>query len=146
MTTLAQQYPRVKAPANSSTNDQYTATGVRVSLPMYLDLPQQLRKEILNGIRNAIHTEAPVKTPGSISGIRTQEAGTTQHAIEAYLGMSIDVLRNVLFTRGGQPIDMILRLQSVSGVEVITEKELKAVIKQREKFCVDYLKNETYKP
>ena len=144
MTTLATQHKRVKTPTNAATNDTYSSNGARISLPIYVDISQQDRKLILNGVRTRIYEQAPVSTPSSVSGLQVVSATNGQHEVESYLGMSLDVLRTVLFSRGGMPLDLVLRLQSVSGLEVLSEKDIKAAFKDRQASVLSYMKENTY--
>ena len=144
MTTLATQHKMVKAPTNAATNDTYSSNGARISLPIYVDISQQDRKLILNGVRTRIYEQAPVSTPSSVSGLQVVSATNGQHEVESYLGMSLDVLRTVLFSRGGMPLDLVLRLQSVSGLEVLSEKDIKAAFKDRQASVLSYMKENTY--
>ena len=71
-------------------------------------------------------------------------AGSGQGEVERYLGMTLEVLRTVLFSRGGLPIDLCLRLQNVSGVEVLTEADIKKAFKERQSAVLSYLKEFTF--
>ena len=144
MTTLATQHKRVKTPTNAASNDSYSSNGARISLPIYVDISQQDRKLMLNGIRTAIYEQQPTTTPNSVTGLQVVNATNGQHEVEAFIGMSLDVLRTVLFSRGGMPIDLVLRLQSVSGMEVLSEKDIKAAFKDRQASVLSYLKENTY--
>ena len=144
MTTLATQHKMVKAPSNAATNDTYSSNGARISLPIYVDVSQQDRKLILNGVRTTIYAQQPTTTPNSVTGLTVVNATNGQHEVEAFIGMSMDVLRTVLFSRGGMPIDLVLRLQSVSGYEVLSEKDIKAAFKERQASVLSYMKENTY--
>lgn len=144
MTTLATQHKRVKSPTNAATNDTYSSNGARISLPIYVDISQQDRKLMLNGIRTAIYEQQPTTTPNSVTGLQVVNATNGQHEVEAFIGMSLDVLRTVLFSRGGMPIDLVLRLQSVSGMEVLSEKDIKAAFKDRQASVLSYMKDNQY--
>ena len=129
---------------NSASQDHTTEGGSRLSIPVYLDPPMATRKQMLNGIRERItQSQLTSNTPKTMSGLSTDTVvGQTQ--VEAYLGMTMDVLRAVIFQRGGLPLDMFLRLQAVSGVEVITEKDIKAGFDARKKQCVELSKVEPF--
>ena len=58
--------------------------------------------------------------------------------------MSLDVLRGVIFGRGGLSIDLFLRLQEASGVEVVTEKELLSAMKSKTDHIKAYIKNHKF--
>ena len=77
-------------PLNSSKLDYYTADGVRVSMPVYFDLPNQRRKELLNGLRDALSNVHVTETsPSSMSGIRVSSNGVYDNSIEKYIGMDL---------------------------------------------------------
>ena len=128
---------------NSSKHDYYNEKGVRVSLPVYADVPTDLRKQLLNGVRSAHDASSfSQRDTNTISNITVSTAN--QSNVEAYIGMKLEVLRSVLFQRGGLPLDLVLRLQEVSGIEVLTPKELTAVFDTRKKFCSSYQKSHPY--
>ena len=131
------------ATINNYLNDYTTQSGTRICTPLYLDIPTAQRKELLNAVRLKAHemTSAPVK---SQSGIAVETATGTLTAIEAFLGCSIDVLRSVLFQRGGLAADLVLRLQAVSGVEVVSTKEIETALKARAKLVKDFEANNTF--
>jgi hypothetical protein len=134
-------------PLNSSKLDYYTSDGVRVSMPLYFDLPNQRRKDLLNGFRNALQAQTMTESsPSSMSGIRVESHGLYNNAIEKYIGMDLACLRGVLFQRGGLPADLILRLQAVTGVEVITEQDIRKAFDQRKKTTVSYTKDNMAPP
>lgn len=127
-------------PINSAAADFFNEDGVRFSLPFYLDLPTQKRKDLLNGVREKIQSvRTSSSTPNSMSGISVDTF--TTNSVEQYIGMSLDVLRSVLFQRGGVPADLVLRLQAVSGVTVVTDAELKKAFDNRKKTVLAYLTN-----
>ena len=111
---------------------------------IYVDVSQQDRKLMLNGIRSRIYEDQSTTNPNSVTGLQVVNATNGQHEVEAFIGMSLDVLRTVLFSRGGMPIDLVLRLQSVSGMEVLSEKDIKAAFKERQASVLSYLKDNQY--
>ena len=134
-------------PLNSSKLDYYTTDGVRVSMPVYFDLPNQRRKELLNGVREALSTTHVTETsPSSMSGIRVSSNGVYDNSIEKYIGMNLDCLRGVLFQRGGLPADLILRLQAVTGLEVVSDADIKKAFDHRKKTTVAYTKDNMLPP
>ena len=127
-------------PINSAATDFFNEDGVRFSLPFYLDLPTQKRKDLLNGVREKIQSvRTSSSTPNSMSGISVDTF--TTNSVEQYIGMTMDVLRSVLFTRGGVPADLVLRLQAVSGITIVTDAELKKAFDNRKKTVLAYLTN-----
>ena len=126
-------------PLNASVNDTMTDEGVRVSVPVYVDLTHNQRKEILNNLRSkATHREY---TPHTASGISTVTSVAPITDIESFIGMSIEVLRGVIFQRGGMPIDLVLRLQKAAGVEFVTEAQIKNAFTSKQKLIQNKLKD-----
>lgn len=125
-------------PINSAANDYYNEDGTRFSLPFYLDLPNQKRKELLNAVRETIQlTTTTTSEVPSLSGIKVESY--TGNSVEQYIGMDIAVLRGVLFQRGGLPADLVLRIQAVTGASVVTEAELKKAFDTRKKKVLSYV-------
>jgi hypothetical protein len=130
---------------NSSDLDTTTSEGIRVSLPCYVDPPMNLRKNILNLIRTECNRFETVEQPRSQSGIVVSHSQSQATKVDQYLGLSVEhVLRGVLFSRGGMPIDLILRLQEVAGVKLITEEEIIQAFDQRKQQVLDYVKHHPY--
>ena len=124
--------PFVKTvPINSSSQD-YSNDTARISLPCYIDITNSSRKALLNAVRQACYQPATSEATRSISGISVQNSASRQSDIESFLGMSLDVLRTVLFQRGGLAADLLFKLQSVAGVEYVSEKDLVAAFKARQ--------------
>ena len=130
---------------NSAGMDYMTEEGVRLGLPLYVDLPTQKRKELLNGVRSAcaaVTTSKPGQ--GSLSGISVAQSQSMQPQVEAFLGVSVDVLRTILVSRGGLQADLLFRLQAVTGITFVTEKDFAAAFKQRQTQVKDYIKSEKF--
>ncbi len=131
-------------PINSSTVDPVTNTGVRISLPIYIDVPNTQRKLLLNAVREVISGGYASRATQTQSGLTVESASSSESEVEAYLGLTLDNLRNVLFSRGGLPLDLLLKIQSVAGVEVMSEKELFGAFKSRQAFVKDWIKNNSF--
>ena len=102
-----------------------------ISAPLYANIDQETRKEWLNELRR-LASATTVREVSSASGISTETATNADAGIESYLGLTIDTLRSaVLFQRGGIPLDMVLKLQSVTGIIAVTDKEIEAALKAR---------------
>jgi hypothetical protein len=129
-------------PINSSANDFTNAAGVRVSLPCYVDLTNTQRKELLNGVREAI-SATTTSSPKSISGITVETVSRASSDIEAHIGMNIDILRGVLFQRGGLEVSLVLRLQEVTGLTFVSDKDFTAAFKARHDLIKKYTKSLT---
>ena len=115
---------------NSAANDYTTASGLRISTPLYLDPSSSDRKIWLNAVRDLAHSsvDAPVH---SQSGIVTSTSANKLGSIVRFLGMDLDVLRSVLFQRGGLSADLVIKLQIVTGIEVVSLKDIEAAYKAK---------------
>ncbi|QNI75606.1 hypothetical protein [Synechococcus sp. MVIR-18-1] len=60
--------------------------------------------------------------------------------------MQPDVLRGVLFQRGGLALDLIIRLQQVAGMEVLTEADIKKAFSARQKSVLNLVKETVFVP
>ena len=120
-------------PINKASNDYHCANGTRVCLPCYLDVPNSIRKNFLNSVRElASQPIEASKQPDSLTDIKVMTYSTLQPDIEAYLGMSLDNLRNCLFSRGGLEVSLILKLEEITGIVVVTDKDLTAAFKKKQ--------------
>ena len=131
-------------PLNHHSRDLHLESGVRISTPVYIDLSTSQRKDLLNAIRMKSTEQLEVSQPKSISGIAVSSYQAQQPQIEAYLGMTLDVLRTVIFQRGGIGIDLLLRMQSVAGIEYITQKDITKAFKARHDAIKAYSEEQTY--
>ena len=132
-------------PLNGSGNDYFSSSGSRVCMPIYVDVPHTLRKAWLNELREICSTMM-TSTPSTISGLQVDTASNSTSDVESYLGMSLDTLRTaVLFQRGGLPIDLVLKLQHVTGIEAVTDKELATAFKSRQCRVKAYLEEHPFK-
>ena len=129
---------------NAAANDFVNSNGVRVSTPLYIDLTIQQRKELLNHVRNAQRVTAQVKASDSHTGLTVETSSSNTSNVESYLGMNLDVLRAALFSRGGVPIDLCLKLQSVTGIEFLSAKDISTAFKAKEKQVKDWITNYSY--
>ena len=136
----------VKAPVlNSASNDFNNANGVRISVPTYIDLTVQQRKELLNEVRNKCNEMVSVAAPStSQTGLQVESVTSKEADIEAYLGTTLEMLRAQLFQRGGLPVDLVLKLQSVTGIEYVSLKDMTSAFKNKEKAVKDWNTNYNY--
>lgn len=118
-------------PINSSSQD-YSNDTARISLPCYIDVNNNDRKALLNAVRQACYQPATSEATRSVSGISVETSASRQSDIESFLGMSLDVLRTVLFQRGGLAADLLFKLQAVTGIEYVTDKDITAAFKARQ--------------
>lgn len=137
------QWQRIP-PLNSATNDHNTDSGVRISLPCYIDITMQQRKDLLNACREKAQSQVISSTPASMTGIRVETTSNTQSEMESYIGMSLDVLRGVIFSRGGIEVGLLLRLQEVTGIQLVTDKDFTAAFKARQGLIKAYTKDYPY--
>lgn len=135
------QYKRPQ-PINSAASDYTTPKGVRLSAPLYVDVPIATRKELLNLIRTVSNEfTGSENQPATASGISVVNAASRLPEVESYIGMSLDNLRHALFSRGGLSIDLVLKLQSVTGLEVVNDKDVAALFKHRAGLVKSFIKD-----
>jgi hypothetical protein len=125
---------------NSWLNDYTTADGVRISTPTYIDLSQNQRKLLFSGVRSAIEAHRSTSTPSTVSGIVVETAGAASSSVEQFLGITVNNLRSVIFSRGGVDITLVLKLQAVTGIEIVPVKEIEAAYKARTALIKDFVK------
>ena len=113
-------------PLNHNSNDHTLENGVRISTPLYIDLTINQRKELLNEVRELTSSLSNVRSTGSLQVV---EMSSNASEVEGYIGMTVDVLRNVLFQRGGIALDLVLKLQEVTGIVFVTDKDVAAAHK-----------------
>ena len=148
MTTIS--YPSTvrnwatRKPLNHYTTDYHNDGGVRISLPLYLDVPNSDRKRLLNAVREVCATQAITTPENQHGGIKVVASQSMQPEVEAYLGISLDVLRTVLFARGGLNADLLFRLQEVTGIVLVTEKDISAAFTARKKQIKTYIEENKF--
>ena len=132
-------------PLNGAGRDFYSSSGSRICMPIYVDVPHTLRKAWLNVLRDMCSTMM-TSTPSTISGLQVDTASNSTSDVESYLGMSLDTLRTaVLFQRGGLPIDLVLKLQHLTEVEAVTDKELVAAFRNRQSDVKVFIQENPFK-
>ena len=131
-------------PLNTFSQDFVTKSGVRISAPLYVNISQETRKEWLNKLRR-LASSTTVREVTSASGISTEISTNTDAGIESYLGLTLDTLRStVLYQRGVIAIDMVLKLQSVTGIEAVSEKDIAAALKARVEDVKAFIANHAF--
>jgi hypothetical protein len=133
----------IRTQLNSASNDYTTDSGVRVCTPVYVDIPVNERKTLLNLVRHKA-MEMNVSEVKSKSGISVATSTNQLSNIESYLGCSLEVLRSLIFSRGGLACDLVLKLQSLTGYEVLSLKDLDQALKHRLNTIKEYTKENTY--
>ena len=131
-------------PINRAQNDFVCTNGVRLCTPIYIDPSTSIRKQLLNGVRQLASQPAKVDIPATQSGIQVVNPCSRQTEIESYIGMSLDVLRGVIFARGGIEAGLLLRLQEVTGVELVSDKDFTAAFKARQDVIKNYTSDYPY--
>ena len=115
---------------NSAANDYTNQDGVRISCPLYIELTNIQRKNLLNAARS-VATAAQETAPKTQSGIVVSTSTGGLNKLESYIGCSFEILRSQLFQRGSLSADLILKLQIATGYEVVSVKEIEAALKAR---------------
>ena len=132
-------------PINSAPSDYTTPTGVRLSAPIYVDLPTAARKELLNSVRDICNEMVGAeKQPNTASGISVVDYANRLPEVESFIGMTMDNLRNSLFSRGGLSIDLLLKLQAVTGIVHVADKDISALFKHRAGLVKAFIKDFTF--
>ena len=128
---------------NSSSTDYTTNSGVRISSPVYIDLNNLQRKELLNACREVANAtvDAPVH---SQSGITVTHTTGGLNKLETYLGCSFDILRTALFQRGGIPAELVLKIQLATGLELVSLKEIEVALKAKAGVVKEYIAQHQY--
>jgi hypothetical protein len=94
---------------NQTTPTAIQSSGATISVPIYIAPTRDQLKAILNGFRAAV--------------------GSRGQAVEAELGMDESALRTVLFSRNGLPERLILKLQRITGIELVNREQIEATQK-----------------
>jgi hypothetical protein len=135
--------PPTQLRVNSALSDYINDAGVRISTPVYIDVPPVTRKQLFNDVRTA--ATRPITTSvKSVSGITVDSFGSSQQSVETFLGCSIEVLRTIMFQRGGIAADLLLKLQAVCGYEVVSVKDIDQAFKAKLGIVKEILKNDTF--
>lgn len=127
---------------NVVTPAQIYPSGITVSVPVYINLTQDVAKAILNNFRIAKQKELLDK--GHVSQYQSNSVSVTTNAIvpmteiESQLGMDESNLRSLLFGRSGIAERTILKLQELLGMEIVS----KEMILDTTNLWVDHLFND----
>ena len=80
-----------------------------------------------------------------MSGLVVEEVTNLTAEVEVYLGMTLETLRtSVLFQRGGLPMDLVLKLQHLTGIDAITDKEIATAFKSRQASVKSYISENSF--
>lgn len=135
MTVTAERITNI----NAAVNDYISPDGVRVSLAAYADVPVVTRKRALSIVRDLINNSVE-STPATQSGITVVTNTGNLSKVERQLGCTFDILRQTLFQRGGLPLELVLKLQVLTGVEMLSMKELDTAVKAKTNLIKEYVK------
>ena len=91
------------------------ANGASISVPIYISLAKEQNKALLNALRDI--------------------ARKGDNTVEEQLGVNEENLRTLLFGRNGIPERLLVKLQEITGVEVVTRKQIEETYSD----WVDYL-------
>lgn len=119
------QYNRYYKATPSCLNEQ----GTLISVPIYVSPTMDGRKALLNGFRAVKqkqliemgYSQEP-RVEGSLSIHTATSEPQTQ--IEYDLGTNEESLRMLLFAKQGLQDTLILKLQQLTGIEVVTKEEI----------------------
>ena len=131
---------------NHFSNDLTTKEGVRICTPLYVDLTTAQRKEILNKVREVAYEPAAVSIPPTQSGITVENYSNRENEIVMRLGMDLANLRNALFQRGGLSVDLVLKLQAITGLVFVDQKTFAAAFKQKQAAIKSFMEEHDVNP
>ena len=80
------------------------ANGAAISVPIYIAPTKEQNKTLLNAVRN--------------------KAREGENAVEEQLGMNEENLRILLFGRNGIPESLLVKLQDITGIELVTRRQI----------------------
>ena len=80
------------------------SNGVAISTPIYIQLTKEQNKTILNAIRTVVNRDGD--------------------AVVSELGVSEANLRHLLFARNGLPERLLLKLQELTGLELVSKEQI----------------------
>ena len=111
------------------------STGIAVSTPIYITLTSDQRKALLNRFRQIKQeqlaaTNYLVNDPGEASKQSDEQdaQATGLTPVEDLLGMSEEHLRYALFSRNGIPERLVVKLQRITGLELVNRREIEATV------------------
>lgn len=118
---------------NQSTPTIVLEDGTAISTPTYINLSNDAAKGLLNAFREVVlkqqidmgYEQIKSATRGDIKVVDHTKAPKTP--AETELGMDVENLRFVLFGRQGSPERIVLKLQELTGVQIVTSDQVKMV-------------------
>ena len=117
-----------------TTPTHITANGCSISTPIYLSPTNDQSKELLNAFREVVRQQRLEMgyrdTPIDHGSIQVQTATTPpQTPAEEALGMNEETLRYALFQRTGIAERLIIKLCEITGVELVSRKQIEDNVK-----------------
>jgi len=97
--------------------------GLAISTPIYLSLTTDQTKKVLNAFREA-------KTKQLLENGWDSSDTPPKTKVEEELGMNEENLRHSLFTRQGIPERLLVKLQRLTGVELVTREQIEETYSQ----------------
>jgi hypothetical protein len=109
------------------------STGIAVSTPIYISLPVEQRKQVLNQIRTLKAKqlmELGWSEKDQEGGYKWSDDKSFQapplSPVEEELGCTEEHLRSVLFGRNGIPERLLVKIQRLTGIRLIERKQIES--------------------
>lgn len=112
-----------------ATPTSFTNSGLAISCPIYLTLTTEQSKALLNGFREIKRQQLndlgynDTRTSDGLTVVTASEPPQTP--IERDCGFTEDALRQIIFGRQGISERTVLKLQQLTGVQVVSKDEIK---------------------
>ena len=111
-------------------------SGITVSTPIYISLPVEQRKAVLNSIRQ-IKTQQLMEMGWKLADQKGGYRFGTDESFEAppltpvetELGCTEDHLRAALFSRHGMTERLLVKIQNLTGISVVHREQIEATYK-----------------
>ena len=117
MTLLTNRY-------NQITPSTRLDNGCVISTPVYVSITVEVAKQLLNSFRVLKQKELiQVSSPTESLNVITHHGGVMAQC-EQELGLSEEALRSVLYQKGGISEKIIVKLQNLTGIEVISPNQI----------------------
>jgi len=115
---------------NQLTPTLLLGNGTSISAPLYINLSTDQAKELINGFREVVreqrlkmgYSAMSESTRGGLAV--TDNSSPPETPAELELGMKEDNLRYVLFGRGGSPERLVLKLQELTGIQMVSREDI----------------------
>lgn len=118
---------------NQTSPTSIQETGLSISVPIYIQPTTEQNKQLLNAFREVKRQQLlemghqTTRVQGSIV-VETAQA-EPKTPVELELGMDENNLRYALFNRHGVNERLIIKLQQLTGLELVTKEQIEAVTK-----------------